>query len=279
MRHRRIPYRLALCALVASVVSVTAASAQKTGQMPRQLEGTGVDQKLGDVIPQDLILQNEDGDDVSLGSLFDGERPVVLALVYHTCPMLCSMVLHGLTETLGRMDWMPGEEFDVLTISFNHRETPAISSEKKAMYLDMLGKREAAAGWHFLTGDKASIAALTEAVGFRFRWVEDEQQYAHPSTLIFLGGDRTISRYITGIEFDPRDVRKALVEASEGQVGSAIDQVLLYCFQYDPTANSYVPHAVNLMRIGGGLTILMLGFMLFVYWRGEARRSRLDAAG
>lgn len=249
------------------------APAQQTGQMPRQLEGTGIDEMLGEVVPLDLVFRNERGEKVALERYFDGDRPVLLALIYHDCPMLCNIVLHGLTATLEEMRWVPGEQFEIVTVSFNSRETPDVASDAKERYLAMLDRPEAAAGWHFLTGTAASIGALTDAVGFRYRWVEEEQVFAHPSALIFLSGEGKVSRYIHGIEYDPSDVRTALVEASEGNVGSAIDQAILYCFQYDPNSNSYVLHAQNLMRLGGGLTVVLLGSLLFMFWRRESSRS------
>lgn len=270
MRGRRF-LSSALVLLVASVCATTA-GAQQTNKMPRQLEGVTVEERLGSVIPLDLVFTNEDGEEVSLDTYFDGDRPVLLALVYHECPMLCNLVLHGLTETLRQMQWTPGDQFEVVSVSFNPRETPAVAADAKQTYLSLLDRPEAEDGWHFLTGSEASIGPLTEAVGFRYHWVEEEQQYAHPSTLIFLSGDGKVSRYLHGIEYRPSDVRNALVEASEGKVGSAIDQVILFCFQYDPNSNSYVPHALNLMKLGGMLTVLLLGSLLFVYWRREARR-------
>lgn len=277
-RIYRISYRLSAAIAVLLVAGVTCAAAQQTGQMPRQLEGTGIDERLGAMVPLDPVFENEDGEAVTLGSYFDGERPVILALVYHNCPMLCSLVLQGLTETLGQMEWTPGDQFDVITLSFNPRETPTESADAKRMYLDMVGRPEAAAGSHFLTGSESAIAAVTEAVGFEYRWVEEEREYAHPSTLIFLSGEGKVSRYLHGIKYKPSDVKTALVEASEGKVGTAFDQALLYCFQFDPNANSYVIHAQNLMKLGGGLTVLLLGSILFMYWRRESHRSWQQAA-
>lgn len=255
-----------------------AVPAQRSGEIPAELEGTGIDEQLGEVIPDDLVFKNELGEDVVLADYFDGERPVLLALVYHECPMLCNMVLQGLTKTLSQMSLTPGREFDVLAVSFNPRETPAVAREEKEMILGMLGNEQAAGGLHFLTGEEEAIAALTDAVGFKYRWIENRQEYAHPSALIFLSGKGKISRYIYGIDYPPSDVRRALVEASDGKVGSTLDQVILYCFQYDPDANSYVPHAVNLMKAGGVLTMLLLGGMLFVYWRRESQRADLQAS-
>lgn len=277
-RGPRYASRLVIgCILAVGILLPRAADAQRTGDMPDELENAGVQEKLGDTLPGDVVFVNEDGDEVELGSYFDGARPVLLNLVYHDCPMLCGLVVQGLTKVMARMAWVPGQEFDVVTVSFNAAEGPEMAKKAKEHALHMLGKPEAAGGWHYLTGTSSSIKRLTDAVGFQFRWVEDQQAFAHPSVLMFISGERKISRYIYGIEYDPRDVRTALVEASNGAVGSTIDRVILYCFQYDSDKNSYVPHAFNLMKLGGLLTIIALGSMLLVFWRRESQRSR-DAA-
>lgn len=245
--------------------------------MPDELVGVGVDEKLGETLPSDLVFWDEEGEEVDFGSFFDGERPVLLNLVYHDCPMLCGLVVQGLAKALAQMAWVPGREFDVLTISFNAAEGPELASAAKEHALHMLGRPEAAGGWRFLTGPQPSIDRLTKAVGFQYRWVEDQQEFAHPSVLMFLSGRRMLARYIYGIDYEPRDVRTALVEASNGTIGSTIDRVILYCFQYDSDKNSYVPHALNLMKLGGLLTMIALGSMLFVFWRRESRRTG-DAA-
>lgn len=265
--------RALACLIVIAALLPPAAVGQKTGEMPAQLDGAGIEERLGEFVPGNLIFRNESGEEVKLGRYFDGERPVLLALVYHNCPMLCNMVLDGLTRTVSQMDWVPGDQYEVLAVSFNPRETPEIAREEKEMIVEMLGNPAAADGLHFLTGNDASIQALTQSVGFTYKWIEEKQQFAHPSGLVFLGGDRKISRYLYGIDYDPRDVRNALVEASNGRVGSTVDRVILYCFQYDPNENSYVPHALNLMKLGGVLTMVLLGGVLFVYWRRESRRS------
>ena len=262
---------LALVAVLWCLPQETAA--QPTGEMPKELEGAGVDEKLGDILPTDIVFLDEAGNQVELGSYFDGRRPVLLNLVYHDCPMLCGLVVQGLTKALAQMEWVPGEEFDVLTVSFNAAEGPDMASAAKKHAIHMLGNPQAAAGWHFLTGSQPSIDRLTDAVGFRYRWIEDQQDFAHPSVLMFVSGERMLARYIYGIEYDPKDVRTALVEASNGTIGSTIDQLILYCFQYDSDKNSYVPHALNLMKMGGLLTVVALGGMLVVFWRRESRRS------
>ncbi|ACY47134.1 SCO family protein [Rhodothermus marinus] len=257
------------------------AQAQRSGQQLAVFEGVGIEEQLGERIPLDLTFRDEAGQPVTLRTFFDGRRPVLLTLVYHDCPMLCNLVLDGLAKSLRQMAWTPGEQFEVLAVSFNHRETPELARRKKAHYVDMLGRPDAAAGLHFLTGDSTTIRALTDAVGFSFRWVPEKQQFAHPAVLIFLSGEGKISRYLYGLEHDPGDVRKALVEASEGKVGTVVDQVLLYCFQYDPSENSYVANAYNIMRLGGAVTVVLLGITLFLFWRRERRRQQetLQTAG
>lgn len=261
------------CLLVGSLLGDVPAAAQLSGQTPPVFDGIGIDERLGAYVPKSLVFRDEQGEAVEIGSFFDDERPVLLTLAYHDCPMLCSVLLGKLTEALRAMTWTPGAEFEVLTVSFNAVETPELARRQKARYLAQLDKPDAAAGWHFLTGDEASINRLTEAVGFNYRWVEQQQEFVHPAALIFLGGDGQITRYLPGLEYSPRNICAALVEASEGTIGTALDQIFLFCFRYDPQANSYVLQAIRVMQIGGTLTALALGAMLFVFWRREVRRK------
>ncbi len=266
---------LALMGIVLVAGSLAeAARAQRSGQQPRQLQGVGIDRQLGEQVPLNLTFTNTDGEVVRLGSYFGGEKPVILHLAYYDCPMLCPLMLDGLTETLRGLAWTPGDEFEVLTISFNHRDTPEKARRVKSRYVDELGKAGAAEGWHYLTGEEEAIRKLTEAVGYRFRWVEQKQEFAHPAALMFLSGEGTITRYIYGMTVPADDARKALVEASDGAVGNILDQVLLKCFQFDPGENSYVADAFNIMRLGGLLTMILLGGALFYFWRRE--RDQLD---
>jgi protein SCO1/2 len=207
---------------------------------------------------------------VQLARYFDGERPVILSLGYHECPMLCNLMVQGLTRTLGEMAWAPGEEFEVLTVSFNRREGPEIARKKKNAAVANLGKPGAADGWHFLTGSDESIQRLTQAAGFHFNWIEEQQEFAHPSTVIFLSGERKITRYLQGVNPNVGDTRKALVEASDGQVGNVLDQIALRCFQYDPKSNSYVASAFNIMRLGSLLFAVFVGVGLLLFWRRES---------
>lgn len=257
-----------LCAALAGV-SASPAWGQRSSQSREQLEGVNIERKLGDQVPTDLTFQNEKGTQVRLEKYFDGETPVVLNLVYHNCPMLCGLMLDGFTSSLESLSWTPGDEFRVLTVSFNHREGPSIAEGKKRTYVKKLGRPQAAEGWHFLTGDSTAIQKLTSAVGFNFRWVPEKQEYAHPTAQVFLSGDGAVTRYIYGIEIPSGDMRKALVEASNGTVGNAIDQAAMYCFQFDPEKNTYTADAFNIMKIGSGLAFLLLAGALFVFWRRE----------
>jgi protein SCO1/2 len=242
---------------------------QRSSQPRAELDGVGVEPRLGASVPADLAFRDDTGRAVELAQYLDGSTPVILNLVYHSCPMLCGLMLDGFTASLRALDWTPGQEFRVLTVSFNPREGPAVARERKAAYTRRLDRSGAAEGWHFLTGEEAAIRALTAAVGVRVRWVPEKQEYAHPTTLIFLSGTGTVTRYIHGIEVPGGDLRKALVEASGGAVGTVIDRAVMYCFQFDPTQNTYTANAFNLMKIGGAFTVLLLGGALFVFWRRE----------
>jgi protein SCO1/2 len=243
--------------------------AQRSGEQRDELKGVGITRQLGTSVPTDLQFTNAAGETVRLGQYFDGETPVILNLVYHDCPMLCGLMLDGFTSSLASLKWTPGKQFRVLTVSFNHREGPAMARRQREAYVERLGRAGAAEGWHFLTGSEDAIETLTGTVGFNFRWVPEKQEYAHPTTQIFLSGDGVVTRYIYGIELPAGDVRKALVEASNGTVGNALDQAAMYCFQFDPEKNTYTADAFNIMKIGSVLTVLILGGVLFVFWRRE----------
>lgn len=253
---------------------VVPAYGQRDPRLEQSLEKAGIEEQLGERIAADVVLRDEAGREVTLGTYLGGERPVLLNFVYHSCPMLCSLVLDGLSASLQEMEWTPGDQFDIVTVSFEPKDTPELAAQQKAKYIELAGKPEAAPGWHFLTGTPEAIETLTKSAGFRYAWVEQQQSYAHPAALIFLSGSGVISRYLHGLDYKPRDVRNALVEASEGKIGNPLDQVLLYCFQYDPNANSYVLQATNLMKIAGIFTALAVGAFLFLFWRREVAHTR-----
>ena len=267
-----MPHRFWAVLLLAGLVGLgipAEAWAQRSNQPREELKGVGIERQLGTTVPRDLTFRNAAGEQVTLGQYLDGETPVILNLVYHDCPMLCGLMLEGFTSSLKGLEWTPGQEFRVLTVSFNPREGPEMARAKKIAYTKRLDRPGVEAGWHFLTGSEASIRRLTDAVGFNVRWIEEKQEYAHPTTQIFLSGDGVVTRYIYGIELPAGDVRKALVEASNGTVGNAIDQAAMYCFQFDPEKNTNTADAFNLMKIGSVFTVLVLGGLLFVFWRRE----------
>jgi len=233
------------------------------------LAGVGVEEMLGTKIATTTSFLDSAGRSVQIGDYLGKGRPVILNLVYHNCPMLCSIALDALGTTLGDLAWTPGNEFDVLTVSFGAGETPEMAAAAKDRMISSLGRRGAEDGWHFLVGEEESIMELTGSVGYTFKWIASRKEYAHPAVVVLLAEDGTITRYLHGIDVAASDVRRGLVEASNGEVGTAVDQFLMYCFQYDPGSNSYVLHATNLMKLGGMFTLLMLGAGLFVFWRKE----------
>ncbi len=251
-----------------------AASAERTEPLPQELEGVGITEHLNTVIPLELEFVDDAGRAVRLGDYFDGERPVILSLVYFSCPMLCTLVLNGLTDALREIPWTPGEEFEILTLSFDPTETSTLAALKKQNYISEYGRPGAAAGWHFLTGSEASIKAITQAVGFGYRWDEEQQQFAHAAALFVLTPEGRLSRYLYGVQFEPKPVRFALMEASKGEIGSTIEQAIFYCYHYDAEAGTYTLAARRLMRLGGLLTVVALGGWLSALWIRGGRRKR-----
>jgi len=228
-----------------------------SNKLPELLTEIGLDQKLDAQVPLDLPFKDEAGRNVRLGDFF-GKRPVILTLVYYECPMLCTQVLNGLASTLGVLTFNVGQEFDIVTVSFDPKETPALAAAKKAAYLDRYKRPGADKGWHFLTGGDKSIEALTKAVGFRYVYNQSIDQYAHVSGIMVLTPGGRLSRYFYGIEYGPRDLRLALIEAADQKIGTPVDQLLLYCFHYDPKSARYSLAIMRLVRTAGLTTVLAL---------------------
>lgn len=229
--------------------------------MPQALQQVKFDQKLDAQLPLDATFKDDTGKVVRLGDYF-GERPVVLAFVYYECPMLCNQILNGLVSGVGVLDQTVGTDFDVVAISFDARETPTQAAAKKATYLDRYQRPGSERGWHFLTGDEATIKRVTDTAGFQFAWDAATQQFAHASGIIVTTPDGKLSRYLFGIEYPPRDLKFALMESSAGKIGSVVDQVLLYCYHYEPGTGSYSLVAMNAVRMGGVVTMVaLLGFV------------------
>lgn len=279
---RAAPAFAVLAALAALGAPAPAAAAQRPPQqvdvhgtaagLPAPLREVGFDQKLGEAVPLDLAFRDADGRRVTLGDYFDG-RPVALLLAYYDCPMLCPLTLSGLAQSLKPLELSVGEEFQVLTVSFDPTEGPESARAARDRYLPLYGRPGAEEGWHFLTGEQASIARLTDAVGFRYTYDDERGEYAHAAGLVVLTPEGRVGRYFFGTDHPSRDLRLGLVESAGGTVGTAIDQVLLYCFHYDPATGRYGAATWNLVRAGGALTVIALVGFIVVMLRRERRRG------
>lgn len=230
------------------------------------LEQVDVEEKLGDKVPGDVALIDERGNRVTLEHYLHRGHPVVLNLLYYECPMLCSMVLNGFVQGLKDVDLMPGREFDIVTVSIDPTETSELAAAKREGYLRKLGREGAGEGWHFHTAAQADIDRLAASVGFKYRYDEKQEQYAHPAVLFVLTEDGVVSRYLYGIQYKPQDLRLSLLEAAAGTIGTSFDRLLLFCYHFDPKANSYVLAAMNVMRLGGVVTVILLAAILFPVW-------------
>jgi protein SCO1/2 len=244
---------------------------RSASEQPGLLSKIRIDQKLDAPVPADLAFVDEEGRSVTLGQYF-GKRPLILALVYYECPMLCTQVLNGLTSSLSLIKLNPGEDFDVLAVSFDPGEGPGLAREKKKSYMARYKRPGTESGFHFLTGDAGAIDRLTDAVGFRYAYDEKTDQYAHAATIIVLTPEGHVSRYFYGIEYMPRDVRLGLVEASKNQIGSLVDQALLLCYHYDPSDGKYGVAIINLIRLVGAVVIAIFGAFVIVSLRRERRQ-------
>ena len=261
--------------LTAAAISLCApVTLPAASELPAELENVGIEERVGESVDLDLTFVDERSRPVRLGDFFTAGRPVIVNLIYYSCPMLCNLTLRGQTNTLREIPWTPGEDFDVVTISIDPRETPALAREKKQAYLAAYGRP--APGWHFLTDYDGNVARLASDLGFGYEFNEARQEWAHAAAIFVLTPEGKISRYLYGIDYKPRDVRLALTEAAESKFAfSPLDRLLLFCFHYDPDARSYVPFAMNFMRASGALTMLAMGFVMARLWG----RERASAAG
>lgn len=259
---------------LAGVALATALVPSGSGDVskPVGLEGVGIEQKLGAQVPMDLTLRDEAGRPVRLGDLFGG-KPVVLNLVYYRCPMLCTLVVNGLLSSFRALPFHVGEEFRVVTVSIDPRETADLAAAKKRTVLAEYGRAVAEDGWRFLTGDAEAIERLAATVGFQYSYDAQTQTFAHASGIMILTPQGKVSRYFYGVEYAPRDVRLSLIEASENRIGSLADQVLLFCYRYDPKMGRYSVAALNLVRVGGILTVLSIAAYVLIARRREAART------
>jgi protein SCO1/2 len=238
------------------------------------IKGVGIDEKLGSTIPLDLAFRDEQNKPVKLRDFFRDEKPVILTLNYYECPLLCTYVLNGVLDVVNKLDSLSlGRDFRIVTISFNPSETPELARKKAANYLkELKNVQPSQKDWHFLTGDEENISRITQAVGFRYK--KDGDQFAHPSVVVILTPRGEISRYFYGIQYEPKDLRLALLEASQGEIGSSkiLNQILLYCYHFDPVGKRYALQALNVVKAGGVVTLLCVGGLLTYLWRNEKKR-------
>lgn len=246
--------------------------------LPTALQEIGIEQKLGEQIPLDTEFKDESGKTVKLGDYFSKGKPVVLALVYYECPMLCNQVLNGLTGSLKGVSFDAGKEYEVVAISFDAKENdkPDLAKNKKISYLERYGRPNTEKGWHFLTGTQSSIDNVTNATGFKYKWDDTSKQFAHASAIMVATPEGKLSHYFYGIDYAPRDLKFGIMEAAESKVGNPADQLLLYCFHYDPSTGKYGFAVLNVIRMAAVATLLGLGGMLFVFWRrGSSKKKEL----
>jgi len=279
MLLRRLKSLLACVAGGFVLLTPAARSQVQPGDVPREFEGVGITEKLDHTIPLDTAFKNEQGEYVTLRQYFQPGKPVILTLNYLRCPQLCTLTLNGMVDGLKEIEWAAGNEFQIVTISFNAEEGPDLARVKKDAYLTQYQKPSVKDGWHFLTGSQSSIDAICNATGFGYR-ADGKGDFAHTSTIMFLTPDGKLSRYMNDVRFEPRDLRFALIEASQGAIGSPMDKFLLFmCYHYDPKSNSYAASAIKIMRLGGVLTLLVMTAGLCVLWTRGSHDRGMAVAG
>jgi len=270
-------------ALIATALALVPAGARGQappgpGDRPAQLEGIDLVDHSGDTVPLDVMLVDEAGKPVRLGDVLGQGRPVVVQLLYFDCPMLCSLVLNGFVEAAKELDWAPGTDYDVLAVSFDPRDTPEVAAKKRENYAAALGKPGGTAGWHFLTGKEDQVRRLADALGFGYRWVPDQKQFAHAAGLFVLTPEGKISRTLYGIQFPAKELKLSLVEAGQGKLGSPLDKLILFCFHYDAETHRYAVVATNVMKLGGLATLILLGGFVTLLWARERRHHHAGHA-
>ena len=259
---------IALALLPLSTRAQLQGPVQDIGVRPSLLKEVGIDQKLNQSIPLDLVFRDEHGKPVQLREYF-GQKPVILSLVYYNCPMLCTQVLNGLESSLKLIPMDVGKQFNVVTVSIDPTERPVLAEAKQALYTGLYGRPGVTDGWHFLTGDGQQIRQLANALGFRYAYDPDSKQFAHASAIMIATPEGKISRYLYGIQFPSRDLRLGLVEASEGKIGTPVDQVLLFCYHYDPSTGKYGLLISRLIQLAGGVTVLAIAGLILVLYKKE----------
>ncbi len=270
---------LGLGAIVCFVFQSPVSSYAQTDPIPKGLQGVEIVEHLNDQIPLNLQFVDQEGETVTLSKYFNKDRPVVLLLGYYSCPMLCDLVLRAALEGLVELGWSPGEKYELVYISINPLETAQLAKLNKQNYMKEYGLPGAMQGWHFHVGSEANIRQIAETTGFGFKYNEERGEYAHAAGIMICTPDGRLSRYLYGIEYEPKTLKLALLEASEGKIGTTLDHFYLYCFQYDASVGRYAPVAMNIMRIGGVFTVLILAIVMTTLWLRDLRRKKENSEG
>lgn len=279
--------RLSLIGLTTILVLIHLPANAQFWQQPEREKLSGatlsreitIEQKLNAQVPLNLTFRDETGREVQLREYF-GKKPVLLTLVYYECPSLCGLVLQGLLKSLRVINYTPGDQFEIVTVSINPKETPQLAAAKKQNLLKEYGRLDAEKGWHFLTGDESQIRKLADAVGFRYVYDPKSGQFAHAAGIMLLTPGGKVARYFYGIEYSPRDLRLGIMDASQGKVGSPVEKVILFCYQYDPTTGKYSVAIIRVIQLASVLTLLVLGgFITTQFYRGKSARKQKEAKG
>jgi protein SCO1 len=265
----RVRLLLAALTLVFAAIAAPRAASAKDTTVPAELQGIDIEDRQGSPLPRDIALRDQSGRAVTIGDYLDGQRPVVLVLAYYECPMLCTLVINGALDEMKKLRWTAGDEYRVVVVSFDPRDTTESAAKKRMNYLDAYGRPVTEKGFDFLVGDEAQVKALAAAAGFHYRWDEDTKQFAHAAGSFIYTPDGRLSRTLYGITFP--GLKLALLEASEGKIGTVVDRVLLFCFHYDPLARGYVIAVTRLVRASGALTLAVLALWLLRFWRRERK--------
>lgn len=278
--------RLSLIGLTTILVLIHLPANAQFWQQPEREKLSGatlsreitIEQKLNAQVPLNLTFRDETGRQVQLKQYF-GKKPVLLTLVYYECPSLCGLVLQGLLKSLRVINYTPGDQFEIVTVSFNPKETPQLAAAKKQNFLKEYGRLDAAKGWHFLTGEETQIRKLADSVGFRYVYDPKSGQFAHAAGIMLLTPSGKVARYFYGIEYSPRDLRLGIMDASQGKVGSPVEKVILFCYQYDPTTGKYSLAIIRVIQLASVLTVLVLGGFISAQMYRERRKQKKEARG
>jgi protein SCO1 len=274
MKFQALTHKLfAIGCLIVASASISAQVVLNREDDP-ELNKIDIVEHLGSQVPADLQFTDDHGQPVRIGDYFNHDKPILLTLAYYRCPMLCNLVLNGVASGVKTLQWLPGENFQMVTVSFDSRDSVSVAAAKKQNYLGTIGKEMNESGWAFLIGDSLQSKALADIVGFKYFYVPERQEYAHAAVAILLSPEGKIMRYLYGIEFPTQDLRFGLMEASEGRIGTTLERFILYCFHYDPSAKGYVLFAQNVMKVAGLVTVVGLGLLITLLWQRERRRNR-----